>query len=145
MPPAATLQRVVAAMAQAAHPWWIVGSCAVAAHGAVTTVEDIDVLFDCRDQDVVRAAGARLAAGASDGRFRSALHGRWAGSGFPVDFMADLYLATDAGWCPIRPSSREMRGLAGILLPVPNRVELIDILTRFGRAKDHARVALLLA
>lgn len=145
MPPAATLRAIVAAMAGAAHPWWIIGSTAVAAHKVATTVGDVDVLFDSGDADIVRGMGARLSAGSSDGRFRSALYGQWTGAGFPVDFMADLHLASASGWSPVRPITREMRSLKGVMLPVPNRVEMIDILTRFGRAKDHARVALLTA
>jgi hypothetical protein len=53
-----TLARVADALAEARQPWWIIGSAAVALHGADVTVGDVDVLLGEADARGAAAAGA---------------------------------------------------------------------------------------
>ncbi|WCT73822.1 hypothetical protein PQ455_00905 [Sphingomonas naphthae] len=139
----ATLAQVAAAMAEARDPWWIIGSAAVALHGATTTIADVDVLTSARDAHafLTQTGGAAVEA-ATDPHFRSALFGRWHGPPLPVEVMGDLHL-NEGGWRMVELKTRQSMEVAGATLFIPSREELIALLHRFGRPKDFARAALL--
>jgi hypothetical protein len=71
-----TLARVADALAGARHPWWIIGSAAVALHGADVTVGDVDVLLGEED---ARCSARRCSRG---GRCRRCRWSSWRGSSF---------------------------------------------------------------
>lgn len=136
------LMGVAAAMERAADPWWVIGSAAAVLHGADTAVGDVDLLVGEAD---ATALLARLNVFAelpdADPRFRSRVFARWRRSDHDVEIMAGTMVAIDGTWRPIRPRTR--LAIGGVY--VPDRLELITILARFGRPKDQARIALLAA
>lgn len=141
---ASALRAVAAAMAGAQAPWWIIGSAAVCLHGAATSVADVDLLLDPADAPAFAAAtGTALAPGVASDRFRSALFGRWARDGLPVEAMADLHVHDGEGWAPVRLVTREAVQVGGATVHVPVRAELAMLLHRFGRDKDLRRAVLL--
>jgi hypothetical protein len=140
-----TLRLVAAACVTAHDPWWLIGSAAVALHGApVDDIADVDVLMSLADADaLLRAAGVDPAPGIPDARFRSLLFGTWRAPPLPVEVMAGLDVAADDGWRRIAPETRIPVALGGETLFVPARDELGAILTAFGRPKDLERARLL--
>lgn len=140
-----SLRQAAEAMAGTRDPWWVIGSAAVVLHGADTTVADIDLLTSERDAAAVdRRLGLGLRRGQGSALFRSALYGRWNAPPVPVEIMADLSVAApDGAWHPLRPVTRLAVAIGDATVFVPDRLELIAILRRFGRTKDHDRAALL--
>lgn len=141
------LTRVAELMADARGSWWVIGSAAVALHGApVTVTRDVDVLADPGDMAMLAAkTGTAAMSGVADERFRSAqmltLDGPLA-----IELFADFDVRGGNGtWRRLGPVTRVMVDHDGMMLPVPEKTELIDILTRFARPKDLARAALLRA
>ena len=49
----------------------------------------------------------------------------------------------DGLWRPVVPQTREAVSLGSTTVFVPARAELRTMFARFGRAKDHSRIALL--
>ncbi|USI72751.1 hypothetical protein [Sphingomonas morindae] len=128
-------------------PWWVIGSAAVALHGADPgAIADIDILLDPDDAArLLPPAGIALAAGTADGLFRSALFGRWTEAPLPVEFMAGLAVRTGTGWHPVRLDPPVRIALGNTELPLPGRAALHALLRLFGRPKDHRRAAALAA
>lgn len=133
------------ASAQACDPWWIIGSAAVTLHGAhVADIKDVDVLMTRSDVErVLGKLGLGSRPPSSNTMFRSSAFGTWTAPPLPVEFMGDLKLATRAGWCPVRPKTREAVIVDGHQLFVPAVGELIALLRSFGRPKDLVRLRLL--
>lgn len=133
------------AAAEARDPWWIIGSAAVALHGAdVADIKDIDVLMTASDAErTLHHLGLPKCAPTSSAMFRSSVFGTWSAPPFPVEIMGDLSLASPAGWRPVRPESREAVTVEGQRLFVPAVGELIALLRSFGRPKDLVRIRLL--
>lgn len=127
-------------MAPALRPWWIIGSAAVALHGADPgNIDDIDIVLSFDDAArVLPALGVELAAGGSDGQFRSAIYNRWTAPAHPAEFMAGFELYEAGDWIPVTFETRE-EIRPGIF--VPSCSELHDLLLRFGRPKDLRRAA----
>ena len=142
---ARTLAMTAEAVAEAANPWWIIGSAAVALHGAEAPgVRDVDLLMSARDaEQTLRRLGAEIRAGAPSPRFRSAVFGVWSAPPLPVEIMGGFRLATAGGWRAVRPQSRQPFRLAGRELFAPSAAELGGILRAFGRPKDLERLRLL--
>lgn len=136
-----TLLAVADLATQAADPWWIIGSAAVALHsGHADQVADVDLLMSAADAErVLGATGAERLDGKPSLRFRSAVFGVWRGAALPVDVMGDFSLFTGETWRPIRPLTRQGFAIAGQTLYAPAAGELRDILLAFGRPKDLAR------
>ena len=136
---------IAEATASACDPWWIIGSAAVNLHGAhVPDIKDVDVLMTRSDaEQVLRKLGLRSRPPTSSTMFRSSAFGTWTGPPLPVEIMGDLKLATPAGWCPVRPQTREAVTIDGHRLFVPAAGELVALLRSFGRPKDLLRVRLL--
>lgn len=127
-------------MASALEPWWIIGSAAVALHGADPgSIDDIDIVLSVADAErVLPGIGVALTPGGSDGQFRSAIYNRWTKPAHPAEFMAGFELCEDGSWSPVTFATRvEIR--PGIV--VPSRDELHALLLRFGRPKDLRRAA----
>ncbi len=136
-----TLARVADALAGAGRPWWIIGSAAVALHGADVSVGDVDVLLAEEDaRAVLPALGLGVTAGEGSALFRSAVFARWDAPPLTVEFMAGFGFRAADGWHPVRPATRERVMLGDRALFVPGRTELIAMLQGFGRAKDFERI-----
>ena len=140
-----SLAMTAEATAQACDPWWIIGSAAVTLHGAhVPDIKDVDVLMTKSDaEQVLRNLGLRSRPPTSSTMFRSSAFGTWTSPPHPVEIMGDLKLATSAGWCRVRPTTREAVTVDGHQLFVPAAGELIALLRSFGRPKDLVRIRLL--
>jgi hypothetical protein len=125
-------------------PWWIIGSAAVALHGAQTDVADLDLLTEePAAAAVLREAGIPARPGDGSDLFRSAVFGRIEGGPLPIEVMGGLAVRGSHGWEPLRLTTRQAVCIGGARAWVPDRWELIALLRRFGRDKDLARAALL--
>ena len=146
IPPAlqATLA-AVAAMAAAAHdPWWVIGSAAVALHGAEVQVADVDLLTGARDaQRILATAGVTAAQGRRSKRFHSQVFGRIRGLPLDLEIMAGFSVCADGTWHPIVPVTREPVASGGATLYVPGKAELQSLLRLIGRPRDLVRASLL--
>jgi hypothetical protein len=142
---AATLADVAQLMRPARHPWWIIGSGAVALHGAEAgDVHDIDVLIDRADAPaVLTAAGLTPLTMPPDPLLRSDIFAVWPGADVPVEIMAGFAIAGLQGWWPVQPETREAIAVRDTTLFVPARSELVALLHRMGRPKDLRRAAAL--
>ena len=140
-----SLVMIAEATASACDPWWIIGSAAVSLHGAhVPDIKDVDVLMTRSDaEQVLRKLGLKSRPPTSSTMFRSSAFGTWTGPPLPVEIMGDLKLAAPAGWCPVRPQTREAVTIDGHRLFVPAAGELVALLRSFGRPKDLIRLRLL--
>ena len=134
-------------MASANEDWWLIGSAAVALHGADPgSIADVDVLLSEADAEaILPRLGLPVAPGASDNKFASTIFGTWKGAVLPVEMMAGLRQSIDDTWHPIRPYSRVEKCGQGWRVFVPERDDLAGILRSFGRSKDLARLAALKA
>ncbi|MES2986861.1 MAG: hypothetical protein V4808_03050 [Pseudomonadota bacterium] len=132
-----TLAMTASAMRPAHDPWWIIGSAAVALHGASPVeVRDVDVMLSVADaQHILPGLGVPLTPGTPDSRFRSDFYCQWSTPPVPVDFMAGFHVYGEA----LIPKTREP--IAGVF--VPAREELLAMLHHFGRRKDLERARLL--
>ena len=137
----ATIPVLAAAMRDARDPWWIIGSAAVALHGAASAgARDVDVLLTIADAELILPAlGVALTPGVADTRFRSDFYCKWMAPPVPVDFMAGFHVFEKL----LVPATREPVQVAGETLFVPARGELLAMLRHFGRDKDLARARLL--
>lgn len=141
----ATLAAIQPALAAAQHRWWILGSAAVALHGAeLHEIRDVDVLLDPRDCPAVFARlGIAVQAGQGDGQFRSEVFQRWDQGSLPVELFAGFKLCERGVWHDLLPQSRMPVQAGAVTVYVPARGELIAMLQRFGRPKDLLRIAAL--
>ncbi|MEM6908317.1 MAG: hypothetical protein AAF494_06520 [Pseudomonadota bacterium] len=140
-----SVQNLAEVLAGAQDPWWIIGSTAVALYGgSAGTIADIDVMTSRRD---LAALYERLPLTDTPERgkdmFTSDLFGRWSEPALDVEFMAGLKLRVRGEWQLIELETRVPVRLRGETVFVPDKAELIAILTRFGRPKDLARAATL--
>ena len=136
-----SLAMVAEAAAQARDPWWIVGSAAVALHGADPgEVRDIDLLMSVADADTAlhRTGGARRE-GEPSAKFRSEVFGIWRAPPIPVEIFGGFNVASGGSWTPVIPVSRQSVKMDGIDLFVPSADELVQLLQLFERPKDLAR------
>lgn len=135
-----SLALVAEAMRPALDPWWIIGSAAVALHGADPgDIRDIDIVLSVADAaHVLPPLGVALSPGASDGQFRSAIYNRWATPPIPAEFMAGFELFRADGWSPVTFATRE-EVRPGLF--VPSRDDLYALLLEFARRKDVLRAA----
>ena len=139
------LRDAAEALAPASDPWWIIGSAAVALHGAdAGTIADIDVIVSQRDLEALyEHLPLTNTPDATKDFFRSQLFGLWREPALPVEFMAGLEVRIDDVWHNVEPCTRQAIELGENPLFVPEREELVAILRRFGREKDLRRAAAL--
>lgn len=138
------MAKIAEVTADAACPWWIIGSAAVALHGAQTTVRDVDLLMDVSDaRHLLQRLGISSAPDTHHPQFRSSVFGIWRETPLPVEIFAGFSIATRKGWHPIELRTQDSMEVAGLTVFVPSRHELKDLLLSFGRKKDVERAHLL--
>lgn len=142
-----TLAMVADAMRPAQSPWWVIGSAAVALHGAAPImVADVDILLSVEDaRAVLPATGLAVTAGGEHPDFRSEIFATWTEPSLAVEFMAGFAFRQGAQWQMLRPQTRQAVEVAGATVYIPERHELLQILEAFDRPKDRDRAALLRA
>jgi len=125
--------------------WWIIGSAAVAMHGADPgPMSDIDVLLSIRDLDALyERLPLEDTRDSRKGQFLSERFGVWRELAMPVEFMAGFKQEIDGFWTEVTLSTRQQIQIADRNLFVPERAELISLLQQFGRPKDLRRAAAL--
>jgi len=139
-----TLAEVAQVAADASEPWWIIGSAAVALHGAGTGVRDVDLMMGIADaRHFLQRVGALPTPDTDHPQFRSIVFGTWLEPPLPVEVFAGFSLANPGGWHPVTLRTRESVSIQGRTLYVPSIDELHDLLLTFGRPKDLERARLL--
>jgi hypothetical protein len=143
----ASLNAIGPIMDQAHDLWWIIASAAVALHGADPGhVADVDVLLSVADAGrILPTIGIELRQGSAHAAFRSNIFGTWTGTALPVEFMADFDHRSGEAWLPVRPVTRQLIRVDGVIVFVPEKAELQSMLTAFGRPKDMKRARSLAA
>ena len=142
----ATLARLADVVeGETSEPWWIIGSAAVALHGAaVTDIRDIDLMMGLADaQRLLARLGLQPEPDSHHPQFRSELFAVWREPPLPVEIFAGFRLADSTGWRPVVFQTRQAVRVAGWTLYVPSVDELHDLLLTFGRPKDLERARLL--
>jgi len=143
-----TLAMVADAVAGAVEPWWIIGSAAVALHGAaaVTGIRDVDLLMAMADAErLVAQLGLSPEPESDHPQFRSKLFAMWREPPLPVEIFADFKLRSGDGWNAVQLRTREAIAIGQRTLLVPSAEELHQLLLSFGRPKDLERARLLSA
>lgn len=137
-----TLAEVADLAADASEPWWIIGSAAVALHGArVANIRDIDLMMSRADaRHFLERAGVMSTPDTGHPKFRSEVFGTWRMPPLPVEIFAGFSLADSEGWRPVLLQTRQAVSVAGRTLYVPSKTELRELLLSFGRPKDLERV-----
>ena len=142
----ATLHALAKAMEQSARDdWWIIGSAAVALHGGDPgTIADVDVIVSLADFAALER-NIPLADTREAGKpmFLSERFGRWSAPPLDVEFMAGLKLRVGDDWQTVQPQERVAVQSGTVTLYLPDKEELVAILTLFGRDKDLRRAATL--
>lgn len=125
--------------------WWIIGSAAMALHGAKTvSVADVDVITSPRDAlMLLESHGTPVSKDEGKDRFRSQIFGRLTGAQLPVEVMAGLEVRQDREWVEVAPATRVALPVASRTAYAPDLEELIEITRLFGRPKDFERLAAL--
>jgi hypothetical protein len=137
-----TLQRVADLLADARDPWWVLGSAAMALIGIDPgEIHDIDVLVSAPDAEALMHAFA-LTNQADGGttHFRSDYFLIPPLGEIRVEIMAGYHILSEAAWTPVCPATRQAIAVGPATVFVPERQDQINLLTRLGRPKDHARL-----
>lgn len=126
-------------------PWWIIGSTAVALHGADPgPINDIDILVSHKDAEMLAERWqCSDQSDSNSNRFRSCLLLQPELNSFPVQVMAGLEFRNGGIWQALTPKTRQKIRHRRTSLFVPERPELIQMLLGFGRKKDIQRAKLL--
>jgi hypothetical protein len=140
-----SLARLGEALAILKDDWWLIGSAAMALHGArPITVADVDLLASSDDaRRLAKLWGIAPPSPAPDPLFRSEVYFQWSEPPVPVDVMGGFAVNTAEGWRPLRPRTRAAVRSGGFVFYTPSLAEQIEILELFGRPKDRERAALL--
>jgi hypothetical protein len=140
------LHGIADALESAQDPWWVIGSAAMALHGAPIAVRDIDLLLSRGDaRRLLEARGLPVLPGTADGIVQSEIFASWPAPPFTVELFAGFRVATAAGWREIVPRTRVPLPISGSTVWVPDVLELIELGRLFGRHKDRGREPLLLS
>jgi hypothetical protein len=124
----------------------VIGSAAMALHGAAVQVGDIDLLMSRADAARLLELHGRVPAeGSAHDKFRSEVFGRLELSGYTVEVMGGFYVCDGAEWREVMPRSRTAFRVGGAELFAPSVEELIEMCRLFGRPKDAEREQLLRA
>ena len=142
-----TLAMIADVVAFAGGPWWLIGSAAVALHGAeVVVANDVDLLMTEEDAaTLLRTLAVPALRKPAHPLFRSTVLGLWTEPPLPVEIMGGFESATKHGWKRVWPQSRQPVTVGDRTLFVPSADELRDMLIEFGRPKDLERARLLKA
>jgi hypothetical protein len=142
----AALAGLAAELAACGEPWWLIGSAAMAVHGAAVEVRDIDLLMSETDAEALLAGRGLAAVPGTPGElFSSAIFASWVAPPFAIELFAGFCLRHGAGWQPLTPTTREAHRVGNTTIFVPSVAELIAWGRQFGRPKDKAREPLLKA
>lgn len=135
----ASLKTVGDAMVESHDPWWIIASAAVALHGADPGhVVDVDVLMSVPDaRRILPSIGIELRHGSAHAAFRSSVFGTWNGTVLPVEFMAGFHRRSGEAWLPVLPVTRRPVEIHGVLVFVPERLELGNHACRVRPTQGH--------
>ena len=128
-------------MREAADPWWLVGSAAMALHGGPVEVADIDLLTS--REDARRLFGADLVEPRESPLFRSELFALRPLGVFTLEVMAGFHVREAEGWREFVPQTRCEVPLGEAVLYTPGIEGLIAMCALFGRPKDLERMRLL--
>jgi hypothetical protein len=143
---AALLAEIGRELAGCAEPWWLIGSAAMAVHGAPVAVRDIDILLAPDDAcALLDRRGFPVEPGAPSALFRSDIFACWEAPPYHVELFAGFHVRDVQGWRELVPETREARTVDGVALFVPAVAELIAWGRLFGRDKDVVREPLLTA
>lgn len=140
-----TLAEVADIAADTSEPWWIIGSAAIALHGAsVTDIRDVDLMMSLADaRHFLERVGVQSTPDTGHPKFRSEVFGTWRTPPLPVEIFAGFHLADSEGWRPVVLQTRQPVSVQGRTLYVPSKNELRELLLLFGRPKDLDRARLL--
>jgi hypothetical protein len=142
----AALAGLAAELSACREPWWLIGSAAMAVHGAAVEVRDIDLLLGETDAEAILAGrGLPAVPGTPSDLFSSAIFASWAAPPYTVELFAGFRLRTGDGWRALVPKTREEHRIGKSAVFVPGVAELIAWGRLFGRSKDKAREPLLQA
>ncbi|GAA4041403.1 hypothetical protein GCM10022213_09500 [Parerythrobacter jejuensis] len=141
----ASLVMVTRVMGEMQDEWWIIGSAAVALHGADPgPVADIDILLSERDaSQLFPQLGIPIAPGGAHHQFASTVFGIWNDPPISVEFMAGLRVMRDSRMQDLQLHTRTPVTAGTVLVYVPTRPELEGMLRLFDRPKDAARLGAL--
>jgi hypothetical protein len=148
LPPALAqlLGSLAAELGACREPWWLIGSAAMAVHGAAVEVADVDLLLAVADaQAFLDRRGVAAEAGTPNDIFSSAVFATLPAPPFTVELFAGFRVRGADGWRPLVPETRQMVPIADSTVFVPSIAELIEWGRLFGRPKDAAREPLLQA
>jgi hypothetical protein len=142
---AETLEVVVTATGAARDPWWIIGSAAMALHGADRVdPADVDLMMSAEDaRRLLRDRGMGDDSRDEHERFRSQVFGRLTDQALPIDVMGGFYFLHGGEWIALRLDSREAIAHPFGAIFAPCLAELIEITRGFGRPKDLIRVQIM--
>lgn len=143
---AAHLADIGRELAGCAEPWWLIGSAAMAVHGAPVAVHDIDLLLAPTDaRALLQRRGVPVEPGAASALFRSDIFATWEAPPYRIELFAGFHVREGQGWRELVPETREARAVNGVALFLPAVPELIAWGRLFGRPKDREREPLLAA
>lgn len=144
-PLAETLEMLAQAAQDADDEWWVIGSAAVALHGAEGAgINDVDVMMSARDAAAfLHRVGAVEQIPATSALFRSQVFGVWSEPPVPVEVFGGFELAENGQWREVKIFTRESAVVRSGRVFVPAANELVRLLHAFGRAKDLERASLL--
>ena len=142
---AETLEVVVTATGAARDPWWIIGSAAMALHGAERVdPADVDLMMSPEDaRRLLRDRGMADDSRDKHESFRSHVFGRLTDEALPIDVMGGFHFRRGGEWVGLCPESREAIALPFGAIFAPSLTELIEITRGFGRPKDLLRVQIM--
>ena len=122
------------------NPWWVIGPAAAALYGVGDgPLAAIDVLVspgDARRISDTLTTEKHRRQGTPLLRARATLAATLAD--VPVEFHSWLEVRQGGGWQPFGLQSRAPVEIGDVLMPVPRREELADMLARYGGSKERA-------
>jgi hypothetical protein len=142
---AAALGELAEVVRDARDPWWLIGSAAMALHGAgPLEVGDIDLLMSRADAALLlERLGVPGGLGTAHDKFRSEVFGQWQCRGYTVEVLGGFHVHDGTRWREVVPRDRVAVSLIGAVLFVPSLDDLIEMCRLFGRPKDAERERLL--
>lgn len=146
LPPAlaALLASLAEELAACEAPWWLIGSAAMAVHGAPVEGRDVDLLLGKNDAEAfLSRRGIAAEPGNPSNLFSSAVLAAVPAPPYTVELFAGFRVRDGEQWRPLEPETREEHRIGGASLFVPSIAELIAWGRLFGRSKDKAREPLL--
>lgn len=138
---AAGVVGVARLLANCERPWWIIGSSAVALHGAAAgPIADIDVVIAPEDFTSLESAGAiQSIDDRTRDHFNSDHFGRAEIAGMTVELFAGLKVKSHGQWHLVAFDRADTIEIGGKAVTIPTRADLVALLELFARPKDLAR------